>query len=121
MPTGAILIKWGATVPGREMKALEVFGRALEISEKDLKAGRIHGHKEYFARVGETGGFQIIEGELSSLFALLDDEEHKKLLVACGTITQDFSVTVYEGGSDASTQESVQRYVGQLQELGFAS
>lgn len=121
MTTGAILIEWGASIPGREMKAIEVFGMALEQSEKDLKAGHIHGHKEYFTVVGSRGGFQIIDGELDSLLAVVGDEDHRRLFDQCRNIVEDFSVSVYEGGSDATVQEGVTRYVDGMRELGLTT
>lgn len=119
MTTGAIVFRWGASVPGREQKGLEVFGKALEQSEKDLKAGRIHSHKEYFNLIGEDGGFQVIEGEIDSLLALLADDDHQKLIAQATTIAQDFTVTVCQGGSDAAVQEGMTRYVQALQEVGW--
>ena len=42
---GAIVIRWGASVPGREGKSLEVFGQAIERFEGLTKTGRVHGHR----------------------------------------------------------------------------
>lgn len=119
MTTGAIVFSWGASVPGREQKGLEVFGKALEQSEKDLKAGRIHSHKEYFNLIGKDGGFQVVEGEIDSLLALLADDDHQKLIAQATTIAQDFTVTVCQGGSDAAVGEGMARYVSALQEVGW--
>lgn len=119
MTTGAIVFRWGANIPGREQKALEIFGKSLEQSEKDLKEGRIQGHKEYFNLIGEDGGFQIVEGEIESLMALLADEDHQKLIAQATTIVEDFTVTLCQGGSDAAVQDGMTRYVQALQEAGW--
>src|SRR4029079_2171427 len=55
--TGAVLVRWGANIPGRERKGLEVFGRAIARFEQLAKQGRIHSHSEYIALTGEVGGF----------------------------------------------------------------
>ena len=58
---GAVVIRWGASVPGREAKGLEVFGNAVMRFEEYLKAGRIHSHREFFSLTGQDGGFMIVE------------------------------------------------------------
>jgi hypothetical protein len=121
MATGAIIFRWGANIPGREQKGLEVFGRSLQQSEEDLKEGRIHSHKEYFNVVGEPGGCQIIEGEMESLMAMLADPDHQKLMSHAQSIVEDFTVTLCQGGSEASIQDGMGRYVEAMQEMGWMS
>ena len=120
--TGAMFISWGNTVRGREAKSLEVFGKALELAEKEHKAGRIHGHKEYFALDGVSdgiAGFQIIEGELEALSSMRLEDEWRDLMIAANSIVEDFRVRLVEGGSDQAIQEGMGRYMNQLGELGY--
>ena len=65
--TGAVVIRWGGVVPGREAKALEVFGKSVERFEQLAKQGRIHAHKEYIALTGGIGGFTFVEGDIEEL------------------------------------------------------
>lgn len=118
MATGAMVVSWGTGIPGREAKGLEVFGSALEWAEAQAKAGRIHGHKEYFC-LDEERGFQILEGEVSTLRSLMDDEEFRTIMVKAAAIVHDFRVSLYEGGSDAAIQAGMGRYMTALQELGY--
>lgn len=117
--TGATVVTWGAGVPGREAKGLEVFGKALTHFEGLAKQGRIHAHKEYFALSGRAGGFMIIEGEVDELARILTEEETVRLNAEAQTIVQDFAINLYEGGSDQTVGESVTRYTQSLQNLGY--
>src|SRR4051812_32504522 len=57
---GAIVVRWGASVPGREAKGLEVFANGVAQFEGHLKSGRIHSHKEFLSVTGHDGGFMIV-------------------------------------------------------------
>jgi hypothetical protein len=117
--TGAIVIRWGAIVPGREAKAFEVFGGALQRFEELQKAGRIFGHREYFALTGEDGGIAIGEGELNELLAIVAEEETIRLNAKSAAIVQDFSVTVMGGGTDQAIQDLLTTSTGALAEIGY--
>src|SRR4051812_3392036 len=117
--TGAALIKWGGQVPGREAKALEVFGRSIERFEQLTKEGRIHAHREYIALTGKAGGFTILEGEVEELQKILIEPETLTLNSQAEAIVNDFEITLYAGGSDKAVQELIGTYVGALSEIGY--
>jgi hypothetical protein len=117
--TGAIMIKWGQSVPGREAKGLEVFGKAVERFEGFAKQGRIHEHQEYFGLTGGENGFMLIRGEVEELLKILAEPESIKLNAQAAAIVNDFHIAVYQGGSDQSVQDSIGTYMGGLQELGY--
>ena len=116
---GAIVIRWGASVAGREAKGLEVFGQAVQRFEGFLKAGRIHSHREYFAMTGTDGGFMIAEGEVPDLLAIVAEDETLKINAQASAIVHDFEVQVYGGGTDQAVQGMVGVYAGGLQEIGY--
>ncbi|MDP9182853.1 MAG: hypothetical protein M3P04_08795 [Actinomycetota bacterium] len=116
---GATVIRWGAGVPGREAKGLEVFGKAIEFFEGLSKTGRIHGHREYIAFTGGAGGFMLIEGETKELLSLLAEPEVLALNSQAEAIVQDFSIQVYGGGSDSAIQELIGTYSTAVGELGY--
>src|SRR3954447_18376959 len=118
--TGAVLIRWGASVHGREMKGLEVFGKAIERFEQLAKQGRIHAHHEYIALTGKVGGFMIVEGEIEELQKILIEPENLALTTQASLIVDDFSQEFYGGGTDQSVQELTNTYINELQPLGFA-
>jgi hypothetical protein len=116
---GATVIRWGAGVPGREAKGLEVFGKAIEHFEGLSKKGRIQGHREYIALTGADGGFMVIEGDTEELLKLVTEPETLALNAQAAAIVQDFSIQVYAGGTDQAIQELMGTYSGALQEVGY--
>jgi hypothetical protein len=117
--TGAALIRWGSQVPGREAKALEVFGKSIERFEQLAKEGRIHAHHEYIALTGKNGGFTILEGEVEELQKILVEPETLTLNTQAAAIVDDFEVTLYAGGTDKSIQDLIGTYMGAIGELGY--
>lgn len=116
--TGAIVISWGPPVRGREGKGLDVFGRAVEYFDDLAKAGRIHGHREFFSIQG-VNGFLIVEGDLAELLKIQAEDATLQLLMAAGAVVEDFELCVYEGGSEASLREGITRYAATLDDLGY--
>ena len=114
---GATIIRWGATVPGREARGLEVFGRAIEHFEGLAKQGRIHGHHEYIALTGTDGGFMILEGEVAELLKIAVEPETLTLNTQAAAIVQDFQIQVYGGGTDQAVQELMGTYTQALQQI----
>jgi hypothetical protein len=116
---GAVVARWGATIPGREAKALEVFGKSVERFEKLAKEGRIHSHQEYIALTGSNGGFMIAEGDVSELQKILVESETLALNTQATAICEDFEINLYAGGNDASVQEVMGTYMTALGEIGY--
>lgn len=116
---GAIVARWGADIPGREAKALEVFGTAIERFERLAKEGRIHAHHEYIAVTGSSGGFMIAEGEIGELQKILVEPETLALNTKATAICQDFEINLYAGGNDQTVQELVGTFAGALGGLGY--
>jgi hypothetical protein len=116
---GAVVIRWGSTVPGREAKGLEVFGNAVMRFEEYAKSGRISSHREYFTLTGMDGGFMIVEGAVSELLAIVGEDETIKLNAQASAIVENFEVQVYAGGDDQTVQSVMGSYVASLQEIGY--
>jgi hypothetical protein len=116
---GAIVIRWAASIPGREAKGLEVFGSAVARFEELAKTGRIHGHREYFSLTGTESGFMLVEGQVSELLAIVAEPETIALNAQAGAIVQGFEIQVYAGGTDQAVQELMGSYVGSLQQIGY--
>ena len=116
---GAVLVRWGANVAGRETKGLEVFGNAIARFEQLAKEGRIHAHHEYISLTGSTGGFMIIEGEVEELQKILIEPETLTLNSQASAIVDDFEMTLYAGGTDKSIQDLIGTYVGAMGDLGY--
>jgi hypothetical protein len=118
MANGAMIITWGSTVRGREMKGLEVFGKSLAFYDELAKEGRIHGHREYIAvsgNVSERAGTVIVGGELEELAKLQVSEESTRLLGEAAQICDNMTVQLFETAND----EAIGRYVTLLQDMGL--
>ncbi len=115
--TGAMVIRWGAVIHGREQMSLDVFGKAIGQFEGLAKAGRIHGHREYLRLTGLGGGFLLAEGEVPELLKLVADPEILKLTAQAGAVVEDFDIQVFAGGSDQSVQEMIGTFSSAMQGL----
>jgi hypothetical protein len=116
---GAVMIRWGAAIHGREASSLDVFGKAVAHFEGLSKSGRINGHHEYFSVTGRGGGFMMIDGELDELMKLLAEPETLRLNDQAGAIVEDFEIQAYAGGTDQSVQQVMTDYSESLHEIGF--
>ena len=116
---GSVLIRWGATIPGRETAGLDVFGKAIMRFEQLTKEGRIDGHREYFSVTGRDGGFVLLEGEVDELTKLLTEDETLKLNSQSSAIVQDFEIQAFVGGTDQATQQLIGTYTSSMKELGY--
>ncbi len=116
---GAVIIRWGAVIPGREAKSLEVFGNAVMRFEEYAKSGRISAHREYFSLTGTDGGFMMVEGAVPDLLGIVADDDTIKLNAQAAAIVQDFEVQVYGGGDDQSVQALMGSFVASMQEIGY--
>jgi hypothetical protein len=118
--TGAVLVRWGAPIPGRETKGLEVFGKAIERFEQLAKKGRIHAHNEYISLTGTVGGFMLIQGDVEELQKILLEPENLALTSQASLIVADFEQNLYGGGSDQAIQQLIGVQLESLGALGYA-
>jgi hypothetical protein len=116
---GAMIIRWGNSVPGREAKGLEVLAGAQAVFDDLAKSGRIREHREYFSITGGSAGYMIVDGELEELTKLLHDPEQLALDVKAAAVVEGFSRELVSGGTDQSIQNTVGIYMGALQEVGY--
>lgn len=116
---GAVLIRWGANVPGRETTGINVFGRALNRFEAMTKEGRVQGHREYFSVTGHGGGFILLEGEVEELTKILTEEDTLKLNNQASAVVEDFEVQAFVGGTDQATQQLIGTYTASLKDIGY--
>jgi hypothetical protein len=116
---GAVMIKWGTSIPGREKASLDVFGKAISRFETLTKEGRIHGHHEYISITGRDGGFTLLEGELEELTKILAEEDTLRLNGQASAVVEDFEVQTFAGGTDQSIQQLVGTYTSSLHDIGY--
>ena len=116
---GALMMRWGPSIPGREAASLDVFGSVITWFETLAKSGRIHSHHEYFSVTGRFGGFALLEGELEELTKILAEEDTQRINDKAGAVVQDYEIQTYFGGSDQTIQQAVANYTTTLKDLGF--
>jgi hypothetical protein len=116
---GALMMRWGPSIPGREAASLDVFGSVITWFETLAKSGRIHSHHEYFSVTGRFGGFALLEGELEELTKILVEEDTQRINDKAGAVVRDYEIQTYFGGSDQTIQQAVANYTTTLKDLGF--
>lgn len=117
--TGALVIRWGQAIAGREAKSLQVFGAAIARFDDYAKQGRIHGHREYIALSGRDGGFMIADGEVEELAKIMSEDATLTLNSQASAIVADFEVQLYAGGSAETLQQVIGLYGTALGEIGY--
>jgi hypothetical protein len=116
---GAVMIRWGSSIPGREAMSLDVFGKAINRFETLTKEGRIHGHHEYISITGRDGGFALLEGDLDELMKIVGEEDTMRLNSQASAIVEDFEIQTYAGGTDQSVQQAIGTYTSSLRDIGY--
>jgi hypothetical protein len=116
---GAIMVRWGQGIPGREAEGIDVFGKAVARFEEYAKEGRVHGHREFVAVTGPDGGFMIVDGELEELMKILGEDETLRLNAQAAAIVSDFEIQAYAGGDDGTMQQLMNTYAEGMRELGY--
>jgi len=116
---GALMIRWGQSIPGREAKSLDVFGSAINRFETLAKGGRIHSHREYFSVTGRDGGFALLEGDVEELTKILAEEDTLRLNFQASAVVEDFEIQVFLGGSDQTVQQVLGGYTSSLSAIGY--
>jgi len=119
---GALIITWGGSVPGREAKGLEVFGKALAYFDELAKTGRVHGHKEYVSLTGnidEVAGTMVVEGSVEELLKIQAEEKTRVLLTEGALISKNFTARVSIGGDEQTLTKEITLYSQTLQGLGY--
>jgi len=116
---GAIMIRWGTSIPGRENASLDVFSGAINRFETLTKEGRIHGHREYISLTGRDGGFALLEGEVDELTKILVEEDTLRLNSQATAVVEDFEVHAFAGGTDQTIQQLMGTYTASLHDIGY--
>ncbi|MDQ1375788.1 MAG: hypothetical protein QOJ09_3126 [Actinomycetota bacterium] len=116
---GAIVHTWQGTVPGRETKGLEVFGRALAYYDELAKEGRIHGHTAYFSAGTDMAGLVIVTGDVDELRAIEMEDQYMTILGEAPLVAQGFRACVMGGGSGDDLTDGITRYIETLSRLGI--
>jgi formylmethanofuran dehydrogenase subunit C len=116
---GAIVHTWQGTRTGREVKALEVLGRAVAYYDELAKEGRIHAHSEFFSAGAELAGLIVITGDVDELRKIEMEDAYMQILGEAPLVADGFHSQMMGGGGADDITEGVTRYVETLGRLGI--
>lgn len=109
MADRVLFISWGAAVPGREERGLEVFNEGMGICGRMQEEGRI----ERFDVVlldpnGELGGYIEVHGSAEQLAAVRQDEDFRRNTLDASLIVE--GLRHIEGATNEGVAREVARY-----------
>ena len=81
MAAAALFIGWGELIPGRELKAVEVFGEAIQYYQRLLQQGQIESFEPVILEPhgGDLLGCLLVRGDQEKLSQVRVSEEFRRL------------------------------------------
>jgi hypothetical protein len=116
----ALMLSFGAVLPGRERLAVDLFVEVGRYLGRLLDTGVVSSFRPYFfadGLMGDVSGFFLLEGDREQLDALRRDEGFVTLLLRAGAATANVRVHTLLAGSDAGRLVNLYREV--RSELGL--
>lgn len=111
MADRVLFIGWGAGVPGREERGLEVFNESVGLYGRLQQDGRIERFEvALFDPNSDLAGYIALHGSGQQLAAVREDEEFRRTLMAASLIVEDLRII------DGFTNEGVARELERYQE-----
>src|SRR6185436_2316735 len=91
MADHGLFVGWGAVVPGREAKSLDVFGQVVELYGKLQADGRIESFDVAFLEPhgGDLEGFALIRGTREQMDAVQTDPDFRSSLTRGAMVVQN--------------------------------
>jgi len=119
MADGVIFIGWGPAIPGREEKALQVFGEAVQYWTSLQQTGRIESIEAVALdpHGGELSGFALLRGDRATLGEVRGSDEFFRINTRAQLAVQNFGVVPGVTGSElqrlfALFEEQVRDFAG---------
>ncbi len=94
MAEAGIFIGWGANIPNREAKGLEVFNESVQYWSGLEQDGKIESFEVVLLTPhgGDLDGFALLRGSRDQVGALLVDEEFERITARATLIVQNVGV-----------------------------
>jgi hypothetical protein len=111
---GALMLSFGAVLPGREKLAVDVFVEVGRHLGRLMDSGVLTSFRPYFFAdgvLGDISGFFLLEGRRSQLDALRREEAFVRLVLRAGAATSNVRVSTLLAGSDAGRLVNLYREV----------
>jgi hypothetical protein len=89
-----LFVGWGATIAGREERALEVFNEAVGFYGRCQQEGRIESFDVILLEPhgGGLSGYMELHGTAAQLAQLREDEEFQRLMADAGLIVEELGL-----------------------------
>ena len=113
----AIVTTWGATIPGREGKSLEVFMEFVQTLNKWAAEGKCSAPDVFFNADGSEG-MAIVKGKSNDLLEVWESDENQKLLAKGNMIVENLKAHFWYTG-DQEIQRGTQVFAEAGNELGY--
>ena len=106
MADAVLFIGWGAVVPGREQKALQVFNEGVAYWQRLQEQGAIESFEAVTLEPhgGELVGFVLIRGEREKLEQVRYSDEFLRLNARAGLVVTNFGVVAGFSGEALTRQ-----------------
>ena len=106
MTKAALFIGYGPTISGREQKALQVFGEAIEHYTGLQQQGEIDSFEAFILEPhgGELNGFLLVRGDLAKLNTIRYSEEFVRLNARASLVVQNLGVVTAFVGEELQRQ-----------------
>lgn len=111
---GAVMISFGAVVPGREQLAVASFTELSRYLGRLVADERLRGFKPFFfadGLVGDVSGFFLLEGQRDDLEAVRREPEFGRQLLRAGAASSNVRVHTLVAGSEAGRLVNLYREV----------
>ncbi len=94
MADSALFIRWGATAPGLERKAVELFGESLKFLTHLVIEGRVASVEPFFLEPhgGDLEGFFLVRGDQDEINRIRSEDAFQRLAVRAQVVVQRFGV-----------------------------
>lgn len=100
-------IGWGKLRAGKEKEAMTLFQDAVTYYGKKMADGKISFFEPFFTTTGELtsdGGFFIVKGPITEIFAILEDEAYKEITARAFYLIDTFKVDLLAVGEEIGRQ-----------------
>jgi len=112
----AYLVTWDEPYPGREEKALEYAGEAMEFWGKQAADGRCEFPDIFFTESGT--GLWIVKGDRSALMAIQETDGARRLRAKGALLLTNFRIELVTAGE--GSMQRMEDYATAALELGYA-
>jgi hypothetical protein len=109
MADAALFVGWGAPIPGRETRGLEVFNEALAFHGGLQEAGEIESIEVAFLSPhgGELAGFILLRGSEEQMAALRANRDFQRINARASLVVKDLGVVDAVIGEGIGEQISI--------------